>query len=54
MQMKQKTWKETAEIFLKDLSLFGSLCLARIIVWRALRRERKERAIRVAQLRLTH
>ena len=27
--------------WLEDLRLFGSLCMARLIVWRELRRERK-------------
>ena len=30
--------------WLKDLELFASLCMARIIVWRALRREQKQKS----------
>ena len=36
----------------KDLSLFLSLCLARLMVWRALRRQANERATRLKRIRL--
>jgi len=35
-----------------DLSLFTSLCMARIIIWRKLRDERKERLRRLKLIRL--
>ncbi len=54
MQVRQRNWRQAAVMFRKDLSLFGSLCLARFIVWRSLRRRRKERAYRLERLRLVH
>ena len=54
MQVKNKTWRQWTEMIVKDLRLFGSFCLAQFIVWRALRRTRKERALRFARLRLIH
>ncbi len=38
--------------FSKDLSFLGSLSLAHIMVWRVLRRRRKERAARLKRIRL--
>ena len=35
-----------------DVNLFISLCMAHLIVWRALRRERKERLVRLKRIRL--
>jgi ribosomal protein L18E len=40
--------------FFKDLSFLGSLSLAHVIVWRVLRRRRKERAVRLKRIRLVH
>ena len=52
MQITNKTWKQWTEMIMKDLRLFGSFCMAQFIVWRALRRTRKEPAH--ARLRLIH
>jgi hypothetical protein len=40
MKAKQKSWKQALEGVSKDLALFGSLCWAWFIVWRALRERR--------------
>lgn len=37
---------------LRDLKLFSSLCIAQFIVWRTLRRHRKERELRLKRLSL--
>jgi hypothetical protein len=39
-------------IMMNDLGLLGSLYLAHFIVWRTLRTKRKERAVRLKNLRL--
>lgn len=44
MEAAEKRWKQAVVSMTKDLNLFGSLCMARFIVWRALRRHRKEPA----------
>lgn len=36
--MQRRTWKEAAEMVLKDVRLFSSFCIAQFIVWRTLRR----------------
>ena len=54
MQMIERTWREAAEVIIKDLRLFSSFVLAQFIVWRRLRRIRKEDALRRARLRLVH
>jgi hypothetical protein len=41
-------------MMLKDLKLFSSLCIAQFIVWRTLRRNRKEREFRLKRLKLVH
>jgi hypothetical protein len=40
------------DVIFKDLSLFVSLCIARLMVWRVLRRHRKERAHRLKKIKL--
>jgi hypothetical protein len=40
------------DVLFSDLSLFFSLCIARLIVWRVLRRHRVERAARLKRIRL--
>lgn len=40
------------DVIFKDLSLFVSLCIARLMVWRVLRRHRKERADRLKRIKL--
>ncbi len=39
-------------VLFKDLSLFGSLCIARLLVRGALRRQRKERAARLKRIKI--
>jgi hypothetical protein len=39
-------------VLFKDLSSFGSLSLAQLIVWRVLRRRRKERTARLKRIKL--
>ena len=50
------TWQRTAglrwEVLFSDLSLLASLILARIIVWRVLRRQLRDRNKRLSQLQL--
>ena len=41
-----------ARIFLRDLPLLASLCVAEFIVWRYLRGRRKERAARLKLIKL--
>ena len=41
-----RKWRQGSFVFLTDLSLLTSLCLAEFIVWRFLRRSRKENAAR--------
>jgi hypothetical protein len=45
-------WQRAIVILLEDLSLLGSLYLAQFIVWRILRRRRKERAARLKRIKL--
>lgn len=52
MEATQKRWKQAVVSMAKDFSLFGSLCMARFIVWRALRRHRKETASGLGAFRL--
>jgi hypothetical protein len=40
------------EAIFEDLYLFASLCLAWLMVWRALHHQRKERAARLKKLKL--
>lgn len=55
-QSKQETppekFKLRWEVIFSDLGLFISLMAARFIIWRTLRRRRKERARRRKQLKL--
>jgi hypothetical protein len=39
MRARQKSLGQTTETILKDLKLFGSLCIAQFIVWRTMRRK---------------
>ncbi|HEX9424196.1 MAG TPA: hypothetical protein VF899_13205 [Pyrinomonadaceae bacterium] len=39
-------------VLLKDLSFFGSVSLAQLMVWRVLRRLRHERAARLKRIKL--
>jgi hypothetical protein len=41
MRARQKSLGQTTETILKDLKLFGSLCIAQFIVWGTMRRNRK-------------
>ena len=51
MRVRQSL-KETTATMLKDLKLFSSVCIAEFIVWRTLRRARKEREFRRKRLTL--
>ena len=46
--------KQTTATMLKDFKLFSSVCIAQFIVWRTLRRNRKEREFRLNRLTLVH
>jgi hypothetical protein len=46
------TWKKRGKVLWRDLGLLSSLYIARFIVWRTLRAERKERIVRLKKLRL--
>ena len=52
MREIRKSLKQTTVTILKDLNLFSSLCIAQFIVWRTLRRNRKEREFRLKRLSL--
>jgi len=52
MRVTQKSLRQTTESMLQDLKLFSSLCIAQFIVWRTLRRQRKDREFRLKQLAL--
>jgi hypothetical protein len=52
MRVIRKSLRQTMETLLQDLKLFGSLCVAQFIVWRTLRRQRKEREFRLRRLAL--
>jgi hypothetical protein len=54
MRARRKSLGQTTETILKDLKLFGSLCIAQFIVWRTMRRNRKEREFRLKRLTLVH
>lgn len=54
MNVKQKNWRQAVGMIAEDLHLFSSLCLARLIVWRTLRSERKRLEFRGAGVRLIH
>lgn len=41
-------------ILLEDLGLLASLWIAQFIVWRILRRRRKEREVRLKRIKLVH
>ena len=45
-------WRQGSFVFLTDLSLLKDLCLAEFIVWRFLRRSRKENAARRKRFKL--
>ena len=47
-------WQRSSFVFLKDLHLLASLRLAQFMVWRFLRRRRKENAARRKSFRLVH
>lgn len=47
-----RKWRQGSFVFLADLSLLTSLCLAEFIVWRFLRRSRKENAARRKRFKL--
>lgn len=53
MRVRQSL-KQTTATMLKDLKLFSSVCIAQFIVWRTLRRNRKEREFRLKRLTLVH
>ena len=46
--------RQTTATMLKDFKLFSSVCIAQFIVWRTLRRNRKEREFRLKRLTLVH
>lgn len=50
----RQSLKQTMATTLKDLKLFSSVCIAEFIVWRTLRRARKEREFRLKRLTLVH
>jgi hypothetical protein len=52
VQPSAKETKLRWNVLFKDLSFFGSLSLAHLIVWRVLRRRRKERAVRLKRITL--
>lgn len=54
MRLLRRSWKQTTATMLKDLKLFSSMCIAQFIVWRTLRRYRKERDCRRKRLSLVH
>ena len=54
MRVVEKSLRQTMETMLKDLKLFSSLCIAQFIVWRTLRRNRKEREFRLKRMTLVH
>jgi len=37
MKVAQRSWKQAVVMMVEDLRLFGSLCIAELMVWRALR-----------------
>lgn len=41
MNATRTNWRKVIVMIKEDLRLFGSLCIAELIVWRALRNERK-------------
>jgi hypothetical protein len=47
-----RKWRQGSFVFLTDLSLLTDLCLAEFIVWRFLRRTRKENAVRRKRFKL--
>ena len=47
-----RKWRQGSFVFLTDLSLLKDLCLAEFIVWRVLRRSRKENAARRKHFKL--
>jgi hypothetical protein len=54
MRVRRQSLKQTTATMLKDLKLFTSVCIAQFIVWRTLRRTRKERELRLKRLTLVH
>lgn len=54
MRVIQKNLRQTTQTMLRDLKLFSSLCIARLMVWRTLRRQRKDRELRLKRLTLVH
>jgi hypothetical protein len=54
MPVIRKSLRQTTAMMFKDLKLFSSLCIAQFIVWRTLRRNRKEREFRLKRLKLVH
>ena len=52
MRARRKSLRQATETMLQDLKLFSSLCVAQFIVWRTLRRHRKEREFRLKRLTL--
>jgi len=47
-----RKWRQGSFVFLTDLGLLTDLCLAEFIVWRFLRRSRKENAARRKRFKL--
>jgi hypothetical protein len=41
-----------AILILGDLTLFASFCMARVMIWKAIRRERSERSRRLKRMKL--
>ena len=52
MNVTQMNWRKVAVAIKEDLRLFGWFCIAELMVWRALRSERKYRKFRRAHIRL--
>jgi hypothetical protein len=54
MRVTLTNLRQTAATMRADFKLFSSVCIARFIVWRTLRRKRKEREFRLKKLTLVH
>src|SRR5688500_16051219 len=51
-QNPEPSWESPCSLLVDELTLFASLCLARLMIWRTLRRKRTERKARLKCIKL--